>query len=149
MASRIIRSSYPQITVSTGRRFGGRCLNDGHILGSHQRKIKRSWNRRRRKRQDIDQLELFLELFFVAHPESLFLVDNDETKFLELNIAGDQSVGADDDINGSISAVPELLLAAPAATRNDSTWPRESGNQTSALETCCNVAGPGPLSAPA
>ena len=82
--------------------IGWRRLDDRHILCADERKVERSRNRRRRKRQDIHQLELFLKLFLVPHAETLFLVDDDEPEFLEFDIAGDQPVGADDNINRSV-----------------------------------------------
>src|SRR5580704_7006089 len=83
--------------------IGWRGLNDGHILGADQRKIKRSGNRRRRKRENINQLELLLEFFLVPHTEALFLVNDHEPELFEFDIAGDQPMGANDNINRSFS----------------------------------------------
>src|ERR1700722_8729967 len=80
-----------------------RGLNHRHILGPNQREVERSRNRSRRKGQDIHQLELFLELFLVAHPESLLLVDNHQPQFLEFDIARDQPVSTDHNIDRSIA----------------------------------------------
>ena len=41
----------------------------------------------------------FLELFLVRHAEALFLVDDDEAEVLEADVAGDEAVGADDDVD--------------------------------------------------
>src|SRR5436309_541153 len=80
------------------RRFDGR-----HVFHADERKIKRARNRRGRKRQHVDQLEEFLEFFFVQNAEALFFVDHDQAKILEYDVAGNEAMRADDDVDAALA----------------------------------------------
>ena len=82
-----------------------RIPGQGHLQGA------RNW--RRRQREDIDaDLEL-AKLILGRHPETLLLIDNDQSEALPADILGEQAVGADDDINlaGGETSDDLVLLA--------------------------------------
>ena len=55
------------------------------------------------KREHIDQLEQLLEFFFVQHAEPLFLVDDHEAEIFENDVAGDESMGSDNNIDAAVA----------------------------------------------
>src|SRR6266446_2199796 len=79
------------------RRFDG-----GHVFHADEGKIKRARNRGGRKRQHVDQLEEFLEFFFVQNAEALLFVDHDQAKILEYDVAGNEAMRADDDVDAAL-----------------------------------------------
>ena len=62
-----------------------------------------------------------LELLLVLDTEPLLLVDDEQSEILEPDIAGEQTVCADDDVDGA-SASPRRVSAA---SRSD--WNRDNG----------------------
>ena len=111
MASRMIRSSYGQMSVSIGMRLSGRRLDGAHVLRAHEREIERARDRRGREREHVHELEHLLELLLVQHAEALLLVDDDEAEVLERDVLRDEPVRADDDIDAAVGAGPSSGLA--------------------------------------
>ena len=76
-----------------------RGLNRGHVFYADERKVKRARDWRGGQRQDVDEFEELFEFFFVQNAEALLLVDHDEAEIFEDNIAGDQPVRSDHNID--------------------------------------------------
>ena len=79
-----------------------RGVDGGHVARAHQRHVERARDRRGGEGEHIDLAEEFLELLLVRHAEALLLVDDDEAEILEAHVAGDQAVGADDDVDRAV-----------------------------------------------
>ena len=63
-----------------------RLLQDAHVTDSNQAHMKRSWNRRRRQRQDIDSFLHLLNFFLMSHPKPLLLINNQKTQIFKRNV---------------------------------------------------------------
>src|ERR1700736_564288 len=81
---------------------GRRCLDRRHILRTDQREIKRSRNRSSRERQNVYQLESLFQQLLVTYSEPLFLIYDKQPEILELDVGRNESVRANDDVNGAI-----------------------------------------------
>ena len=95
-----------------------RRLDRGHVFHAHEREIKRARDRRGGKREHIHELEELLELLFVQHAEALLFVDHDQAEIFEDDIAGNEPVRADDDIDAAVAQQLEhfALLGVRAET---------------------------------
>ena len=80
-----------------------RRFDRGHVFHAHERKIKRARNRRGGEREHIHQFEQLLELLLVQHAEALLLVDHDQAEVLENDVAGNEPMGADDDVDAAFA----------------------------------------------
>ena len=69
------------------------------VLHPHHRHVQRSGNRCGGEGQDVDQATQLFQLLLVSHSEALFLVDDDQSEVLEIHITGEQSMGADQNID--------------------------------------------------
>ena len=65
--------------------------------------IERARDGRRGKREHIHEFEELLELFLVQDAETLLLVDHDEPEVLENDVAGNEPMGADDDVDAAFA----------------------------------------------
>ena len=83
--------------------IGRRRLDRGHVFHAHQRKIKRARNRRGGKRQHVHELEELFEFLLVQNAEALLLIDDDQAEVLENDVAGNEPVRADDDIDAAFA----------------------------------------------
>ena len=76
-----------------------RLLDGGHIADTGQRHVERARDRRCRQREYIHVFAHFLERFLVPDAEPLFLVHNEQTEILELDLFVEQLVRADNQID--------------------------------------------------
>ena len=94
-----------------------RRLDRRHVFHADERQVKRARNRRGRKRQHVDQLEELLELLLVQNAEALLLVDHDEAEILEDDVAGNEAMRADDDVDAAFAQELAALCAVRACER--------------------------------
>src|SRR5215472_3246308 len=80
-----------------------RSLDCGHVFYAYERKVESARNRRSRERQHINQLEELFEFLLVQNAESLFLVDHHQGEIFEHDVAGDEPVSANDDIDAALA----------------------------------------------
>ena len=97
----------------------GRRLDDGDVAQAGQRHLQRARDRRRAHRDDVDlQLELAQQLLLLD-AEALLLVDDDQAEVLRADVAAEQAVGADEDVDAALAEALDrrllLLRAAEAA----------------------------------
>ena len=71
-----------------GQTFFGRRVEVGNIAHTCQSHVKRAWDGSRCKRKHIHFSAKFLEVFLMSHTESLLFINDDQSEFLELHIAG-------------------------------------------------------------
>ena len=85
-------------------------LDDRHLANPGHRHLQgaRDWGSRHC--EDIDIRAESLEVLLVLDAEPLLLIEDDQAEILEPNPRGDESVGADDDINRSVCETREHLL---------------------------------------
>ncbi len=77
----------------------GRRLDDGQVAHAGERHLQRARDRRCGHRQHVDADRQLLQLFFVRNPEALLFVDDEQAEFLELDVFGQQAVGADQHVH--------------------------------------------------
>ena len=92
------------LVVAANHRFDREAIerrrfNRRHVFRADERKIKRARNRRCRKCEHVHELEKLLELFLMQNAEALFLIDDNEAEILETDIAGDEAMRADDNVD--------------------------------------------------
>ena len=92
--------------VSVHRRF----LYDRHISDTAHCHVKRPWYRGSRKCQHINTLESFLELFLMSNTKTLFLVYDNKTQVLELNVFLHKPVRAYDKVDSATVKLSYYLL---------------------------------------
>ena len=119
----IDRVANDALVVAANNRFDRqpierRRLDRRHVFHADERKIKRARNRRRRKREHIDEFEKLLELFFMQNAEALFFVDDDQTQILENDIAGNEPMRADDNVDAAFAQQLPKLCAARLANES-------------------------------
>ena len=56
-----------------------------------------------RKREHVDELEQLLEFLLVQNAEALLFVDHDQPEILEDDVAGNEPMRADDDIDAAFA----------------------------------------------
>ena len=78
-----------------------RSFNHAHIAKSNQRHVKRSRNRRRRHRQNVDILLQLFQSFFMPHSEALLLIHYQQAKVAKLNVFREQTMRSDQHIHFS------------------------------------------------
>ena len=83
-----------------------------------KRKIKRARDRRGGKRQHIDELEELFEFLLVQNAEALLLVDHDQAEILEDDVAGNEPVRADDDIDAAFAQQLQHFASVRSANEN-------------------------------
>ena len=86
-----------------GQTIERRRLDRGHVFRADERKIKRARNRRGGKRQHVDELEELFEFLLVQHAEALLLIDHDQAEIFEDDVAGNEPMRADDDIDAAFA----------------------------------------------
>src|SRR3954470_7636026 len=97
----------------------GRGLDDADVAHAGERHLQRPRDRRGAHRDDVDlELELAQELLLLD-PEALLLVDDDQADVLAAQIAAEDAVGADEDVDTAVvergDRLALLLRAAEAA----------------------------------
>ena len=113
----MIRSSYAAHDRFDRQPIERRRLDRGHVFHAHQRKIERARNRRGGKREHIDELEELLEFLLVQNAEALLLVDHDQAEILEDDVAGNEPMRADDDIDTAFAQQLQALCVCSACER--------------------------------
>ena len=87
-----------------------------HVVHADERQVERARNRRGGEREHVDELEQLLELLLVQDAEALLLVDDDQAEILENDVAGDEPMRADDDIDAAFAQqLQDFALLAPAS----------------------------------
>ena len=94
-----------------------------HVFHADEREVKRARNRRGGEREHVDQLEELLEFLLVQHAEALLLVDHHQAEILENDVARNQPMRADDDVDPAVAQLLQDLalfaLRAEAAEHFD------------------------------
>ena len=80
-----------------------RRFDRGHVFHTNERKIKCARDRRGRKRENIDKFEQLFEFFLVQNAEALLFVNHHEAEIFEHEIAGNEPMRADDDIDPALA----------------------------------------------
>ena len=80
-----------------------RSLNGRHVFCADQRKVQRAWNRRGRKGQHIHRLKELFKFLLMQNSEPLFFIDYNEAEIFEHEIAGNEPMRADDDIDPALA----------------------------------------------
>ena len=79
--------------------IGGRGFDGAHVFRAHQGEIEGSGNGGSGEGEEIDELKHLFKPFLMQDSEALFFVDDHEAEVFKVDIFGNQSVGADDDID--------------------------------------------------
>ena len=77
----------------------GRRLDDAHVAQADQRHVQRARDRRGRHGQHVHLLAHLLDALFVAHPEALLLIHDQQAEIGELQILRKNAVRADQDVD--------------------------------------------------
>ena len=85
-----------------GAAVGRRCLDDGEIAGTHQRKLESAGNGRGRHGERIDVDLHLTQSLFDRHAELLLLVNDEQAQVFELHALADEFVRANDDVDGAV-----------------------------------------------
>ena len=117
-----------------------RRLDRRHVFHADERQIKRARDRRGGKREHVDELEELLEFLLVQHAEALLLVDHDQAEILENDVAGNEPVRADDDIDAAVAQLLRAPCAAPPASGSGSAFRSAPDNRASAGGRSRNAA---------
>ena len=95
-----------------------RRLDRAHVPGAGEGEVKRARDGRGAQRQDIHQLAQHLEFFFVHDAEPLLLVDDHQAQIFEGDVALQQSMCADHNVDGACGQVFRPRFCCAAAVRN-------------------------------
>ncbi len=82
-----------------GHAVFGRGLDDGHVAQAHEGHVEGAGDGRGGHGEHVDCGAHLLEAFFVADAEALFFIDDEEAEILELELLGEDGVGADEDVD--------------------------------------------------
>ena len=77
----------------------GRGLHQGQVADPGEAHLERAGDRRGREGEHVHVLPEVLDLLLVLHAETLLLVDHEQPHVLELHIARQEAMGADDDVD--------------------------------------------------
>ena len=77
----------------------GRRFDDAHVAQADQRHVQRARDGRGRHGEHVDLLAHLFQALLVAHAEALLFVDDEQAEVLELDVFGEQAVGADEDVD--------------------------------------------------
>jgi len=77
----------------------GRCLDHAHVADPAHRHVQRARDRRCRQRQDVELRAQLLEPLLLHHSEAVLFVDDQQAEPLEPDVALQQPVRADDDVD--------------------------------------------------
>ncbi len=81
-----------------GHAVFGRGLDDGHVAEAEEGHVEGAGDGCGRHGEDVDGGAHLLEALLVADAEALFFVDDEEAEILELELLGEDGVGADEDV---------------------------------------------------
>ena len=79
-----------------------RGLDHRQLAQAAHRHLQRARDRRRRQRQHVNVGLERLQPLLVGDSEMLLLIDNHQPEALEIDAFGEERVGADDDVDGSV-----------------------------------------------
>ena len=82
-----------------GAAFGRGCRDEGEVPYAGQGHFQSARYRRSRHRKHVHICAQLLYRLFVVDPETLFLVHHEQAQVLELDVAGQQFMRADDDVH--------------------------------------------------
>ena len=82
-----------------GHAVFGRRLDDGHVAQADERHVQRARDGRGGHGEHVDLRAHLLQALFVADAEALLFVDDEEAEVLELEVLGEDAVGADEDVD--------------------------------------------------
>lgn len=82
-----------------GSAIGRWGVEGGHVPGTEQGEIEGAGDGGGAEGQNVDEAKQLLEFFLMFDAEALFFVDNGEAEIFELDVFGDDPMGADDDID--------------------------------------------------
>ena len=127
----------------------GRGLDHRDVAQAGEAHLQGARDRRRRERQHVDfQLQLAQQLLLLD-PEALLLVDDDQAQVLGADVAREQPVGADQDVDLARLEVRRAPLSPrPAGAGGRRPRPGRAGRR-GARGRCRSAAGRGSSSAPA
>jgi len=77
-------------------------MDKGKVSQAGESLEKGSWDRRCRHGKDFNRFPEFFKFFLVPDPETVFLVDNGETKIVKIHVVREKAVSANNDIKGSV-----------------------------------------------
>ena len=90
-----------------GHAVFGRGLDHRHVAQADQRHVQGARDGRGRHGEHVDLFAELLEALFVAHAEALLFIDDEQAEVLELDVFGQQAVGADQDVDlAGLDAAP-------------------------------------------
>ncbi len=95
-----------------------RRLNHAQVSHAHQRHVQRPRNRSRRKTKNVHVLAQLLNPLFVRDSEPLFLVHDQQTQIVKLNVFGKQPVRSRQPNPPYPIQSPQSKLFCSAAVRN-------------------------------
>ena len=107
--------------------IGGRRLDNREVANPEHRHVQRARNRRRRHGQHLDQFAQALDAFLVGDAEAMLLVDNQQAQLGKFDVALQQPMGADDDIDQRLAARPRSPCGSPLAMRKRETISMRTG----------------------
>ena len=81
--------------------FRGR-LDDGHVAEADEGHVQGAGDGRGGHGEDVYGGAHLLQALFVAYAEALFLVDDEQAEVLELEVFGEEAVGADEDVDFAV-----------------------------------------------
>src|SRR5690554_207866 len=87
---------------SDGLSVGRRCTDYTEVPGTHQRKMKRTWDRGSRKGKHIYVYPHLFEFLFYFYTKLLLFINNHKPQVFELHVFVHDSVCANQDIQFSI-----------------------------------------------
>ncbi len=79
--------------------ISGRRVQQRQVADAGEAHLERAWDRRRGERQHVDIGLQLLHRLLVTDAEALLLVDDEQAEPLELHVLGQQSMGADHDVD--------------------------------------------------
>ncbi len=88
----------------------GRGLDHRDVAQSRQRHVQRARDRRRREREHVDLQPQRAEQLLLGNAEALLLVEDDEAEVLRDDVARQEPVRADEDVDLPLGEVGERLL---------------------------------------
>ena len=85
-------------------------MQQRQVANPDQRHLERARDRRGRQREHVDVGLDLLDLLFVLYAEALLLVDDQQPEILELDVVGEQAVGADHTVDVAVAHPVHHLL---------------------------------------
>ena len=87
-------------------------MDDAHVANAGEGHVKRAGNGSGGEGQNVDLAAHPLQGLLVGDAEALLLVNDDEAEVLEADVFLEETVGADDNVNGALLEAGGRLPAA-------------------------------------